>query len=226
MENTIRSTPHPLIVMAAIAVTIFSAAGVAAIMGWLPTSRGDAARPADASAITASASDAKVAGTPPAVKSEPTRQQPSQPPVKHRVARDTAPPATAPQAQVMPPPSDARPVAVARCLDCGVIESIREVEQAGQGSGLGAVGGAVAGGVLGNQVGRGGGRDIMTIVGAVAGGIAGNQIEKKVKTTKNWEVTVRMEDGSTRRLTETAMPAWRSGDRVRFVDGRLEAERA
>ena len=63
-----------------------------------------------------------------------------------------------------------------------------------------AVGGAVAGGVLGNQVGRGGGRDIMTIVGAVAGGIAGNQIEKKVKTTKSWEITVRMEDGSTRRL--------------------------
>ena len=80
--------------------------------------------------------------------------------------------------------------------------------------------------VLGKQFGNGGGRDALTILGAIGGALAGHQVEKKVRSTKVYEVRVRMEDGSTRRLNEPAAPAWRSGDRVRFVDGRLEAERA
>src|SRR4051794_1100115 len=48
------------------------------------------------------------------------------------------------------------PVA-AKCSECGVIQSVREIDTKGEGSGLGAVGGAVAGGVLGHQVGNGDG---------------------------------------------------------------------
>lgn len=86
----------------------------------------------------------------------------------------------------------------------------------------GAVVGAVAGGVLGNQVGGGRGQDAMTVIGAVAGGIAGNQIEKKVRSTKSYEIMVRMEDGSTKLLSESVSPSWRSGDKVKVIDGRIQ----
>jgi len=81
----------------------------------------------------------------------------------------------------------------------------------GQGSGLGAVGGAVVGGLLGNQVGGGRGKDVMTVVGAVGGGVAGNEVEKRVKATKSYEVTVRLNDGSSRVISEASVPAWRTG---------------
>src|SRR5207245_8623856 len=38
---------------------------------------------------------------------------------------------------------------VAICLECGVVQSVHEVDTKGAGSGVGAVGGAVVGGVLG-----------------------------------------------------------------------------
>ena len=65
-----------------------------------------------------------------------------------------------------------------------MIESVREIETKGQGSGLGAVGGVVVGGLLGNQVGVGHDKDAMTVVGAVGGAFAGNEIEKRTKSTK------------------------------------------
>jgi len=46
-------------------------------------------------------------------------------------------------------------------------------------------------------------------------------IEKRVKTSKSYEITIRFEDGSTRVLTEANPPAWRPGDRVRVVDGQV-----
>lgn len=106
-----------------------------------------------------------------------------------------------------------------RCSSCGVIESSRAVTTSGEGSGLGAAGGAVVGGLLGNQVGGGSGKKIATVVGAVGGAVAGNEVEKRVKTTTSYEVTVRMDDGSRRVVYEANAPTWRSGDQVRIVDG-------
>jgi outer membrane lipoprotein SlyB len=77
--------------------------------------------------------------------------------------------------------------------------------------------------VLGNQVGSGSGKQIATVVGAVGGVIAGNEIEKRVKSTRSYEVTVRLDDGSSRVLTQSAAPSWRAGDRVRIVDGALQS---
>ncbi len=71
--------------------------------------------------------------------------------------------------------------AAANCAECGVVESVREVDAKGLGSGLGAVGGGVLGGLLGNQVGAGRGKDVMTVVGVVGGAVAGNEVEKRVK---------------------------------------------
>ena len=57
----------------------------------------------------------------------------------------------------------------AKCTDCGVIQSMRYVEEKGQGTGVGAVTGGVLGGVVGHQFGSGRGNTAATIVGAGAG---------------------------------------------------------
>jgi outer membrane lipoprotein SlyB len=107
------------------------------------------------------------------------------------------------------------------CGNCGVITAIRTVEQAGEGSGLGAIAGGVVGGLLGHQVGGGTGKDIATIAGAVGGGYAGHQVEKKVKTTKHYEISVRMDDGGYRTMTQEISPAFAIGDKVKIIDGTL-----
>lgn len=109
-----------------------------------------------------------------------------------------------------------------KCADCGVVESVRQVEQAGEGTGLGAAGGAVVGGLLGHQVGGGSGKQIMTVVGAVGGAVAGNQIEKQVKSTTGYETTVRFDDGSTR-VFASSTSNWRSGDKVKVVNGVIQS---
>jgi outer membrane lipoprotein SlyB len=115
----------------------------------------------------------------------------------------------------MPTEVQTRPAAV--CATCGVIESVRPVQQQrAQGSGLGAVAGGVLGGVVGNQMGKGSGRTAMTVLGAIGGGFAGNEVEKRTHTVTVYEVTVRMDDGSVRTFTQQTEPA--PGTRVE-VDG-------
>jgi outer membrane lipoprotein SlyB len=110
------------------------------------------------------------------------------------------------------------PVA-ALCLECGVVQSVHEVDTKGKGSGAGAIGGAVVGGVVGHQVGEGDDRKIGAVVGAVAGGLLGNEIEKQVKTSKSYEVTVRFDDGAVRVINEATAPSWRVGDKVKVIAG-------
>jgi outer membrane lipoprotein SlyB len=120
-------------------------------------------------------------------------------------------------------PVPAAAVAAASCAECGVIQSVREFDAKGEGSGLGAAGGAVVGGVLGNQVGSGNTNKVMTVVGAVGGAVAGNEIEKRAKATKHYEVTVRFNDGTSRVITEASAPSWRSGDKVKVVNGVIQS---
>ena len=105
------------------------------------------------------------------------------------------------------------------CTDCGVVESIRYVEQQGQASGAGAVAGGVLGGVLGHQIGSGRGNTAATIAGAGAGAYAGHQIEKSRNRKSSWVVTLRMDDGRPRSFTYSAQPTVRNGERVKLVDG-------
>jgi outer membrane lipoprotein SlyB len=119
------------------------------------------------------------------------------------------------------PPAPSAPVVKPLCTSCGVIEGISEIEKTGDGSGLGMAGGAVGGAVLGRQFGNGRGRDALTILGAVTGGYAGHQVEKNMRTTKSYEVRVRMEDGSLRSLPSATLPQWRAGDRVRVEGGSI-----
>jgi outer membrane lipoprotein SlyB len=117
-------------------------------------------------------------------------------------------------APVSPPPARA-----AVCTECGVVQSMRYVEEAGQASGVGAVAGGVLGGVLGHQIGSGRGNTVATIAGAGAGAYAGHQIEKNRNKKSYWTVAIRMDDGRTRNFTYSSKPAVHEGERVKLVDG-------
>lgn len=184
MKTQSGNSPHPLIWAAAIAVILFCGAGVAAMMGWIPTSIGKPDEPALTKTETKAA----------------------------KAASSAARPA---QRQTLAAP--------AKCPECGVVQSVREVEAKGEGSGIGAVGGAVVGGVVGNQVGSGRGQDVMTVVGAVGGAFAGNEVEKRMKTKKSYAVTVRFDDGSNRVISEPNAPTWRAGDKVKVINGVIQS---
>src|SRR5437773_1195253 len=98
----------------------------------------------------------------------------------------------------------------------------REVERAGQASGAGAVGGAVVGGVIGHQMGGGRGKDVATVLGVLGGGLAGNQVEKNAKKTVEYQIIVRYEDGSKGLFTQATPPTWRSGDKVKVINGVIQ----
>jgi outer membrane lipoprotein SlyB len=182
---------HLLMWIAGIAVILFSIVGIAAIMGWIPTSMG---RGNDSVEVDA--------------------------------PRRLATSATAPEKQRLQPvpvPVAQRNPASHLCADCGVIESTRAVKSKGEGTGIGAVGGAVVGGLIGNQVGAGRGNTVATAIGAVGGAVAGNEVEKRVKSTTGYEVTVRLDDGSSRVVNEANPSAWHPGDRVKIVSGEIQA---
>ena len=193
MEAQAARRYHPLVIIAATAVTLFSLVGIAAVLGWIPTSVGGGA----------------------------TAQAPAQPePAKQAEEQHAVKPKPRPvhQAVVPPPP----PQVAAICKECAVIEDVREVEVAGQASGAGAVGGAVVGGVIGHQVGGGRGRDVATVLGALGGGLAGNQIEKNAKKTKEYQIFVRYEDGTKGMFTQPTPPSWRIGDKVKVINGVIQ----
>ncbi len=78
------------------------------------------------------------------------------------------------------------------CADCGVVEAINLIEVKGKGSYLGMIAGGVAGALLGGEVGHGKGTAVAEVIGAAGGAYAGNEIEKRMKTTKHYEVVVRL----------------------------------
>jgi outer membrane lipoprotein SlyB len=107
------------------------------------------------------------------------------------------------------------------CANCGVIESINVVEVSGDGSYLGKIAGGVLGAAIGSQIGQGRGTTAAEIAGAVGGAVAGNEIEKRVKKTRHYEVTARLQGGGTQTISYTTEPAFRVGDKVRLENGTL-----
>ena len=118
-----------------------------------------------------------------------------------------------------------RAVVSVPCRECGVVQSVREVKQQGEGSGAGAVVGGVVGGVLGHQVGGGRGKDVATAVGVVGGAVAGHHIEKNVRATTTYQVEVNMDDGTMRKLTLQSPPDVAAGTKVRVNGNQLVVRR-
>jgi len=232
METATKKSMHPLTAIAAISVTLFSLVGIGAITGLIPTSHSQ----------STAAQQAQAAQAPLAAAA-----QPADKPVVHKAAARRARPVEQARPAVEPAKTikDEAPVRVAQidpspryepaprvepvkplCYDCGVIESVREIEKKGEGSGLGAAVGGVAGGLLGRQTGGGRGKDVMTVLGAIGGAFAGNAVEKNVKKAKSYEIDIRFDDGSTRTIAQDNPPAWRPGERVRVVNSVITANNA
>lgn len=204
MNQSLQQHPRmsPLAAGAAVSVIVFSMVGVAAVTGLIPVAnsqREEAARDP-----VAAKTEAAPHGTP----GGGTHARPARP------ANDGA----APRA-----PETAARAAAPACTACGVVESVRTVELKGEGTGLGAVAGGVTGALIGNQMGSGRGNTAMTVLGAAGGAFAGNEIEKNVKKRYVYRVTVRMEDGSFRTLSQSEAPALGVGAKVRIQDGALIA---
>lgn len=216
MTTTTKSL-HPLILAAAVAVVLFCGVGTAALMGWLPTS--DSREAAPLSSAASSEQLASLQAIAPPAGAQPLAALPQQQP--QQLAAAPAP-VQRPQPQPEPEQYAAAP-APKVCGNCGVIEAIHEVNTRASGSGVGAAGGAVVGGLLGNQVGGGHGKQLATVLGAVGGAVAGNQIEGSVRATRSYNIVVRLDNGKTRTVHQSAAPNWRQGDRVRVVNGALRA---
>jgi outer membrane lipoprotein SlyB len=189
---TPNKSPHALVWIVGIAVILFCLAGIAAVFGWIPSSLGD---PKDSNAISDS-------GKPQAKAAKAASSKPSSTP-----------------APAVPPVQIAK--ATPTCAYCGVVASVQEVVTKGEGSGIGVAGGAVVGGLLGHQVGGGSGKQIATVVGAVGGAVAGNEVEKRMKSSKSYDVTVRLDDGTSTVIREADQTAWQTGDHVKIIDGAL-----
>ncbi len=100
----------------------------------------------------------------------------------------------------------------------GVVESIRNVTIDKGASGVGTLAGGALGGIAaGSTIGRGNGALAAGIVGALAGGVAGNQIESRMANRPGLEITVRLDNGELRAITQDADEPFRVGDRVRLL---------
>jgi hypothetical protein len=99
------------------------------------------------------------------------------------------------------PAATARPVDA--CGYCGVVEQVREIRSRAPRYGVSTVSG---------------GRDemIVMLLSALSGAPTASA------RTKTYEVSVRMDDGSIRAVRGDRLPAWKLGDRVKVVSGRVE----
>ena len=238
MENKTRST-HPMIIVASSAVTIASLVAIAWFAGLLPIKQEAIQAPQAVVAPAASApatpqapvaeSTEKTTSTKTTAKDAPILQTPP-----HKVTRQTKHVSDSTYSQgsygaSAPTTANGAYTDNSRqssqysnsCRDCATVESIREVKQDGEGSGVGAISGGVVGGLLGNQIGGGRGKTVGAVVGAVGGAYAGHEIEKNVRSTKHYEITVRFDNGNTQVFTEAQQPSLQQGNRVRVSNGQL-----
>lgn len=221
MNNPVQSDSarrglHPLVSAAAIAVIVMCSVGVAAVLGWLPTPSATP-HPEDPALAQAGPEGANLAPVQPGAPGQP--QAPgARPPAAQAQAQ--------PQAQGRPAPAPAVPAAQA-CRTCGVVETIRQVQVPVKDNSdhlVGTIAGGVAGGVVGNQFGGGSGKTALTVLGAVGGALAGREVERNIRqqqTVTHYELTVRMNDGSTRQFRSAQPFAFASGDHVRVENNQL-----
>jgi outer membrane lipoprotein SlyB len=101
----------------------------------------------------------------------------------------------------------------------GVVESVREVTIDPGQSGVGTMAGAALGGLAaGSSIGQGNGAIAAGIVGAVVGGMIGQKVESNVNNRKGLEITVRLDNGEMKAITQDADEVFRSGERVRLLN--------
>jgi outer membrane lipoprotein SlyB len=202
---------HPLLAVAAVSLSVLCGVGVASLTGLVPLSKGEESPLQIPSEV--------IKPIEPAISHPVTKPAAPKPVARKAAARAAAPVADpesveAPQQIVEATKPQPLPGQLA------VVESVREVKEPGDAKGVGAIAGGVVGGVLGNKLGKG--KGLVTILGAAGGAFAGHQIEKQARADKRWEIGLRLDDGSQRTLSSETEPAWRTGDRVRLLDDKLQ----
>ena len=101
----------------------------------------------------------------------------------------------------------------------GTIESIEVIPRA-KSVGLGTLAGAAIGGILGYQFGGGMGKAVATVAGAAGGAYVGNEVDKKGHMDDPvYNITIRMEDGTTQSFAQESEPLLKQGDRVKITRG-------
>lgn len=116
-------------------------------------------------------------------------------------------------------PYQGYPYSQAQASNYGVVDRIEVIRQGDSSNIAGTVIGGIIGGLIGHQIGSGRGNTAATIAGAAGGAYAGNQIQGRTRAANEaFRVTVRMDDGSVRTVTQENITDLRTGDRVR-VDG-------
>ena len=101
----------------------------------------------------------------------------------------------------------------------GVVDRIELVRQGDPNNIAGTIIGGIVGGLIGHQIGSGSGNTAATIAGAAGGAFIGNQAQARSRgPNEAFRVTVRMDDGSYRTVTQQNITDLRTGDRVR-IDG-------
>jgi len=219
---------HPLLTAAAISVTVFSAVGVAAVTGLIPSSIGSHKQEAAVESTQEVAKPVEPVAAP--------TPEPAAKPVKKPVAHKSTPKPAAPVAYndystPPPPPPYAQapaqavetPKPVAQPGNLATVQAVREVKDAGESTALGPIAGGIAGAVLGNQIGKGhGSQKVITVLGAAGGAFAGRAVEKQARGTTHWEIDVRRDDGAAETVRSDVAPSYQPGQRVRLIDGRLQ----
>ena len=109
------------------------------------------------------------------------------------------------------------PFQPAECPLCGTVESVRilELRVAAEDAQSADISGASTPGRTGRD------NDSVTIVETVIGAVTRNEGGKKTNKRLVYRVTVRMDDGSYRTVSQSSPPAFAVGDKVRVVEGRL-----
>ena len=237
MEDSARKT-HPMIIVAAIAVTVASLAAIASFTGLLP------GKSAPESTLTATVPppppEAAPIAAPPAPRTAKAEHFAPPPPSRAHKTQ---------QADARQPAADRRSARAQRAVDRHVsaqrcrnrrhpgppqparrrrsaataapskqcAKSARRPKAAVSARSPAASSAACSA----TRSVSGKGNTAATIVGAVGGAVAGHQTEKYVRAEKQLQVTVRFEDGSTRTVAQEGGSRWQVGDRVRLNNGSL-----
>jgi outer membrane lipoprotein SlyB len=99
----------------------------------------------------------------------------------------------------------------------GTVESVRSVTIVNPETGTGVASGAVLGGLAGSYAGSGRGSVATGILGALAGGLLGQRVEAGAGRRPAFEITVKLDSGELRAITQEADELFRPGERVRLL---------
>ena len=215
--NTSNMKMHPMMVIAATTVILTCLLAIGIMTGVVPSpltrdrivQEESGAPPKRAAAAPDSRLSSRAAAAPESRLSPKAAAAPRAPEGAVGSTRSTAPSGTVAS------------TAPAVCMNCGTITSVRAIKQQGEAGLIGPIAGGAIGGVVGSQVGSGSGKTIATIAGAAGGAAIGTEVERRSKSTTQYVVGVRLNDGTTRSFTYASAPGVQEGDKVKVVDGRL-----